>query len=332
MELDIDDKEYQITLDMSKYELNHLRVYYDLLSNRKKIGNLGFLQGNNNVPYMRISIFMQYIMRDLMEFSSVLPDQTDIIFLPASRSGLMLLYNHFFEESTKKEMVVVETENTGTLENEFGLTKPVYDFMSFLQTYKDSSLNYDANKEIIDFINKELIRGELRKGNNTMLYTPEKTDIQLPSYLSSSMVNEISPLVQILTGIQKFRYIFYDEIETCQHPSTQIQMVRALVRMVNKGYHMIVSTHSDTMAAAINNLLMLSFADNREEKAEKLGYTEEDYLRTKKVHAYQFIDTGKGTVVQEVENFLNIGIGYDFTLFNGTNDKIIKDAETITEI
>ena len=151
--------------------------------------------------------------------------------------------------------------------------------------------------------------------------------------MSSSLVSELAPLYQILSGIQRFTYILYDEIETCQHPTKQLQLARLLIRMVNSGYRLIVSTHSDTMAAAINNLITLSFKQNRDTLIKKLEYEPDDILKTDRVSAYKFlIDNNGRTTVKEVPGHFSIGVGFDFDLFNSTNDKIYNDAVVLAEV
>jgi hypothetical protein len=137
------------------------------------------------------------------------------------------------------------------------------------------------------------------------------------------MVNEISPIVQILTSVRKFQFIFYDEIETCQHPTTQIQMARLLNRMVNANYKMIVSTHSDTMATAINIAIAIEKLKDSDKKLAELGYEKTDILKNSNVvHAYQFIKNKEGTVVEEVKRHASMGLNFDFTLFNEANKKL----------
>ena len=207
----------------------------------------------------------KYISREMLRFAvKRLLGLFDIrresnIFLPASRSGLMLTRPFVFANRDADRLIPAEkffSERKG--ENEFGLTQPIYDFLVFLQTHKGSDHKTKHFAQLISFINKNIIHGEMKKTDNESFYRPEDSDEWLPPSVTSSMVNEISPVLQILTSVRGFQYVFYDEIETCQHPTTQIQMARLLNRMVNAGYKMVVSTHSDTMAAAISNLVALS--------------------------------------------------------------------------
>ena len=266
-----------------------------------------------------------------------LTDDSQILYLPASRSGLMLLYTNFLAEYRddkrfQNDDVVYQVNDEQTSENRYGLTQPIYDFLMFLLKHKTSEMISDKDKEIISFINENIINGTMEKTGTTMRYKPASSEQSLPIYLSSSLVSELSPIYQILSGIQKYTFILYDEIETCQHPTKQLQLARLLVRMVNGGYRMIVSTHSDTMAAAINNLITISFKEHKDELMAKLGYAKEDMLESANVKAYQFIVKDGKTKVEEVKSHFSVGVGFDFDLFNYANDKIYQDAVEIAEV
>ncbi|SHK26787.1 AAA family ATPase [Fibrobacter sp. UWB12] len=253
------------------------------------------------------------------------------LFLPASRSGLNLVYKNLFAELARPISFDLDESKAQPLESKkLGLTGPVFDYLSFMQTYKFDAGSFERNKELIDFIDKKIIHGTINRiGEEIRFRTQDGMD--LPLYLASSMVNELSPLVHVLSSVDLFGRIFYDEIETSQHPTTQIQLARLMNRLVNSGVNVIVSTHSDTMAAAISNLVTMSFSENSVSIAEKLGYESDDLLKEDCVHAYQFIKDVEGrTVVTEVEKFINLGIGYDFSLFNETNDKLYSDYLAIT--
>ena len=83
------------------------------------------------------------------------------LFFPASRTGLLLLYREFFANKTD-DMILYSSENGKIVENEDrygGLTKPMYEFSRFLQTYleDDNEKNKDLSySEIITRINSNL--------------------------------------------------------------------------------------------------------------------------------------------------------------------------------
>lgn len=260
--------------------------------------------------------------------------QKQSLFLPASRTGMLLLYKYFFAERDEKLIEEIEQDSEIKYGNELGLSAPVYDFLQFLLRYTPNKMQTENNKDLINFIDSHLIDGTLQQEGDETIYIPAKTDRHVPLYLSSSMVNELTPMVKALTGAANYRYFFYDEIETCLHPEKQGEMARLLIRLINSGRKLIVSTHSDTMASKINNLLLLSFSDETDEekkkKLDKLSLTENDLLKTKNVHVYQFANQSDGTsVVNELEFRRVPYIGYDFSQFMNTAQNLYDESVTI---
>lgn len=253
-----------------------------------------------------------------------------LLYLPSCRSGLNLLYKDVVGEyASRASFMNIRDEDSLTPSKKLGLTKPFFDYMLFLQKYKKDDDKVSRNKTLISFIDNEILKGgHIDRENDEIRYITEN-GLNLPLHVSSSMVNEISPIIHVLTSQDRIKNILYDEIETSQHPKTQLQLARLLNRLVNAGYRMIVSTHSDTMAAAISNLVTLSFCENNLEKAKELGYEKEDLLKKDCVHAYQFENENGETVVKELEKFVDQGIGYDFTLFNKANERLYADYQVI---
>lgn len=322
---------FNLSLDISFLVNSHDYVMYTndndfrMFSNLVK-GDVGFKSSNPHSKFLAQSILEKLILNRFANDS--------IVFLPASRTGIQLLYKFFFISLLERNESIRNSNSQN--ENEYGLTQPVYDFLMFLQKHIYSEESTKRNTHIIRFIEDNLISGKLSMVNNAMHYSPKSDpNLLISPQLSSSMVNEFAPLMRVLTGIKRPRCIFYDEVETCLHPLKQIQMARLLVRMVNADYKMIISTHSDTMAAAINNLILLSASEQKEQKAQALGYDENDFLKPEKlsnVHVYQFIPDKTGrTVVTELSPYFASGHGYNFDIFNASNDKIYHDAMTILE-
>ena len=254
------------------------------------------------------------------------------IFLPASRTGLLLLYRNYFVKKTDEFLLKLGKENE---KNKLGLTMPVYEFLKFLQTVNTSERQIEENQNLIKFVEEHLIDGKIELNNiGSLVYIPSQTEERLPLYLSSSMVNELTPILEILMAEDKRRFIIYDEIETSLHPAKQVEMARLLNRMNNAGYKLIVSTHSDTMATKLNNLFMLSFEEiteeQRQKKLDKLHLTKDDLLQNKNVHVYQFINGEDGmTTVSELEFRKTPYTGYDFSLFNDNAMNLFEESKVI---
>lgn len=254
----------------------------------------------------------------------------NVLFLPASRMGLMLLYKYYFESNKKEqEEFVYEID-----EDSKGLTKPVADFLSFLLRHIYTPRRAKENNELLEFIFTNLIDGRIKEQGETTTYTPRGNEKEIPIFVASSMVNEVVPIIKALTDIRKVDFIFYDEVETSMHPLKQIEMVKLLNRLNNKGIRLLVSTHSDTMATKINNLLLLSQQDFTSRKMkdtlEKMGiYPEKgDLIDSSKIHVYQFVnDTDDKSMVEELEFKKVPCTGYDFSLFNDSTMSLFEEAK-----
>lgn len=254
------------------------------------------------------------------------------MYIPASRTGLMLLYRNYFANATDR---IVSLTKDSNFENRLGLTLPVYRFIRFLQTMNVSQKQINKNQRLIDFMEKYLIDGRIDFHEPSKpVYLPNLAEDKLPLYLSSSMINELAPIIEILVAEDERRFLIFDEIETSLHPSKQVEMARLLNRMNNAGYKLIISTHSDTMALKINNLLLLSFEkiskEQRDEKLKKLNLTEDDLLKSENVHVYQFVNGQDGmTTVSELEFRKTPYTGYDFSLFNDSAANLYQETKVV---
>ncbi|MCD8361559.1 MAG: ATP-binding protein [Lachnospiraceae bacterium] len=257
--------------------------------------------------------------------------QPNILFLPASRMGLMLLYKHYFGNSSKDKDALVRDKN----QNPKGITKPVQDFLSFLLNYNYTEWNAQKNEEVIKFIYDHLIDGTISEKTDATVYIPrDEENREIPIFIASSMVNEVVPVIKALTDSDDFSFLFYDEVETSMHPLKQIEMAKLLNHLNNRGIRLIVSTHSDTMATEINNLLLLSRGNTDFETAKAILESngilieQEDLLLSENIHLYQFTNEPDGkSSVQELEFKEVPGTGYDFSLFNSSTRKLFEGAK-----
>lgn len=261
-------------------------------------------------------------------------DYKEPLFLPPSRTGLFMLYKDFFASKADE---AVEMFGAGAFRkdykksNNLGITKPVYRFLRFLQTFRPHGES-DQNSGLIHFLEEHLIDGKIVIDQaDQPVYQAEGTQQALPLYLSSSMVNELAPILYVLQS--DYKYLIWDEIETSLHPQKQMELACLLSRMSNAGFSMIVSTHSDTIAAKINNLCLLSFSrllrGKRAEILKKTGLEEADLFK-ERIHVYQFENDDSGhSSVRELE--YDEVTGYQFSLFNDSVEQLLEETRLILE-
>lgn len=330
--------EYLLTNQMIEQE-----ILEEMISNKEKYYGSFVLkkEDNGNVKGDISSRYSQGIpleVAERIELGGVLADiiggkksnSYNVLFLPASRMGLMLLYKYYFESNKKEqEEFVYEMD-----EDSKGLTKPVADFLLFLLRHIYTPRRAKENNELLEFIFTNLIDGRIKEQGETTTYTPRGNEKEIPIFVASSMVNEVVPIIKALTDIRKVDFIFYDEVETSMHPLKQIEMVKLLNRLNNKGIRLLVSTHSDTMATKINNLLLLSQQDftsgKMKDTLEKMGiYPEKgDLIDPSKIHVYQFVNDTDGKSIVEELKFKKVPCtGYDFSLFNDSTMSLFEEAK-----
>ncbi|MCI9022699.1 MAG: AAA family ATPase [Eubacterium sp.] len=240
------------------------------------------------------------------------------LFLPASRSGLQLLYKHYFAVEAAGNLVM-----------------PVKDFLRFLQLYAGTEQLLDSRRSLLEFGEEHLLQGKVVQEGDETFYADRQGDRMIPLYLASSMIHELAPFIKALSAVQKIDWLYCDEAENSLHPLLQGEMARWLIRMVNAGMHIIISSHSDTMASRLNNLFMLSRlnwgrADYK--MLSELELMKADLLRPDmKASVYEFQNGKQGnTAVEELEFMSHPLMGYDFQLFGQNLNKLYDEADRIT--
>ena len=240
------------------------------------------------------------------------------LFLPASRSGLQLLYKHYFVGEADGNLVM-----------------PIKDFLRFLQLYsKDNQLD-EARSALLEFGEEHLLQGTVLQEGDETFYVDRNIGVPISLHIASSMLHELTPFIKALSATQRIDWLYCDEVENSLHPLLQREMARWVIRMVNAGMHVIISSHSDTMASRLNNLLMLTQLNQRKASynlLSELDLKDADLLQPDvKAGIYEFRSGRQGkTAVEKLEFISSPLMGYDFQLFGSNLDKLYDEAEKIT--
>lgn len=240
------------------------------------------------------------------------------LFLPASRSGLQLLYRHYFVGKTEGDLVM-----------------PIRDFLQFLQLYVQSKQLDQDREALLEFGEEYLLAGKVVQKGDETYYVEGRGALEVPLPIASSMIHELAPFMKALSATRPIGWLYCDEVENSLHPLLQREMARWLIRMVNAGMRVIVSSHSDTMASRLNNLFMLTYLNKKEPdygRLSELKLKEADLLRPDlKAGIYEFRNGKSGkTAVEKLKFFSHPLMGYDFQLFGKNLDKLYDEADRIT--
>lgn len=176
----------------------------------------------------------------------------EILYLPAARTGFVLM---------RKVLVSALLGLGGS--DALPLNLPTRRFMQRLLslTHADAS-KYSA---IADLIEADLLHGTVRPDAAPLpdyQYQPNGVSSSaLPLWLTSSLVTELTPLLMFLRSKEDFRSLIIEEPEAHLHLELQSSLARILVRLVNAGLPVWITTHGDSFFQQLSNLV----------KASKLG-------------------------------------------------------------
>ncbi|MHB8259554.1 MAG: AAA family ATPase [Bacteroidia bacterium] len=183
---------------------------------------------------------------------------------------------------------------------------------------QDSSFSSFANELENTVLNGKIL---LSKEGEVLFASNHAKGIKLPIHLTASIVKSLSSLVLYFRHLAKEGdFIIIDEPELNLHPDSQIIISRIIAQIVNKGFKVLVNTHSDYIIRELNNLVMLSkLQDDFEEIAKEYGYIKEHILNSNDVGAYLFDYNKKKKVVSKQLEVTEDGFEVE------TIDKVIND-------
>ncbi len=258
------------------------------------------------------------------------------LFLPASRTGIMLLYRDFFANRTDRDMLLSfgKEGRVEQTEKKSDLTKPVYEFLRFLLMYSEDEDKKEHYKDELKFFEEHVIEGHINaEKHGTLSYTSKaQKDNRIPMYLASSMINEVAPIALAITSKNYFKRMIIDEVEASLHPQKQLELVRFFNRLNNKGMQLMISTHSDTFVSKLNNLYVLSekVKTKGEDILKKFNLEKSDLIDATNLYVFEFRNLANGkSIVNEIKP--DKTMGYQFDLFTESAMQLYDEAVKIGE-
>jgi hypothetical protein len=233
---------------------------------------------------------------------------TNSYILPVERNSI---YTFSKELSLKRNILLDEIENlksnskidpfTWLQRRKTRYPLPIRDGLEISDDLANFQKQESPYKEFAEEIESEILHGVVSATKDgEVVFSSDKAakSKKLPIHLTSSAVKTLSSLVFYLKhSAQGNDLIIIDEPELNLHPDNQIRITRIFARLINKGFRLIISTHSDYIIRELNNLIMLSSSNNEiDEIAQKYGYTEFDKIKSEEVGAYLFNYTSKTRV------------------------------------
>ncbi len=148
--------------------------------------------------------------------------------------------------------------------------RPIRDNLEIAEDLANLSKKRSPFHFLAEELEQQILKGKIRvSSEGEVKYIPDKArDVNLEVHLTGSLVKSLSNIVFYLRHLAgRGDWIVIDEPELNLHPDNQRLMARFFGRLVNEGFKVLISTHSDYIVREINNLIMLS---QNHEKAEEL--------------------------------------------------------------
>lgn len=231
-------------------------------------------------------------------------------YLPAARSGIAQGHKAIASILVRQSsFAAIEPLEVPTLSG------VITDFIGHILTLERRGRRESPLEDVVTFFERQVVQGRVDIEQAQKLLYPEITYEPFPGQpamgnfplaRTSSMVSELAPVVLFLKYlVRPGDLVILEEPESHLHPAAQRQMARGIVRLVNKGVKLLVTTHSDYLVGQLNNLMRL-----RPRRASKLGYEPADCLKPEDVAAYEFAmnEEAGGSFVKEIPITADEGI------------------------
>lgn len=252
------------------------------------------------------------------------------IYFPTARTGYVLTYKTLIGSALKDKF------NINTVQKNL-LTRPNSDFLAKLSSIPRRDLMdsewfmINRAQSAVHIIENNIIGGQVSVSempSHEILYQSRGTQVQLPLFVTSGVVTEMTPLLLFFRH-EITESVLIEEPEISLHPQLQCEMARVLIRLVNSEIPVFVTTHSDIILQHINNMIKLERTPNRKITGEKLGYEECDWINKDKVNVYQF-DVGDDQ--QTTVTKLPCGeFGFEAMTFYRTLEELNRQIRIIEE-
>jgi predicted ATPase len=266
------------------------------------------LNENISTP-LRLGLLRGYIKSSIESFLAFYPIK-DVVMFPVERNSIntfskqlsirkqdrfdtMLLFKDKEKDIRKIESLLDLKRYPLSISDELRVADDL------VEIKKQKSKFYDFAEEL----ERELVLGEVNISNDgEILFIPNNSpSTKLPIQMTASIIKTLSSLVVYLKHrAEDNDLIIIDEPEINLHPENQIILTRIFARLANKGFRLLISTHSDYIVRELNNLLILSRKDNTSvmKNAEEFGYKDDEYINQEDLGVYAFKFDNKVNIEQ----------------------------------
>lgn len=242
---------------------------------------------------------------------------TGSAYLPAGRVGLIESFNTLVPFIVDRFSESIQQKD----EIEDSIPGIMSDFVSALAEIRPNALT-DREESVLEIarsVEENLLEGQVIVKSNfygqpCFYYKPSKGGKTIPLSRASSTVTQLAPLVMLLRyTITKGNLIVWEEPEIDLHPEKQVRLIHEIALLVQKGYKLVITTHSEWITEALSNIIAYNgISDLPKISANDVG-----------VWNFEFQKNSSGSVVNEIEWSTDLG-GYQ-TEFEAVSRRLYNE-------
>lgn len=265
--------------------------------------------------------------REVLTTASILwlRPQPGMLMLPAERKALASAHDLLRDEFTQAVSV------------------PVADYAEFLRRQRNlvahgvTAGTATSFQDLAGILESQVVHGSINllggAGGARFSFWPS-AQTELPIHAASSLVRAVAGLdLYLWTTARPGDFLFIDEVEMNAHPEAQLALVELLAMLVNRGLHVVMTTHSPYVVEHLNNLMAAAQAgaDRRDELSALFRLrSSAAFLPSGKVSAYGFTPAGEKVNVSDVLD--RDAEAIDWTTFSRITDELSDIYGRILEV
>ena len=295
--------------------------------------SVGFAFGEDTIASILSSITSNLILKNIFKGLS------RPFVITSERTGISLFYKEMdsHRSSLLNHWITSKSSMSTPINKKLSpYSTPISDNINIIRQYesltKRKSFLYSKRSKRSNRLMTEtlesMLSGSFKHANGETIFTKKEDDkdVSIPMSISSSSVKSLFLLDLYIKHVAQYGdFLVIDEPELNLHPENQVRMAELIVRLINLGIKIIMTTHSDYIIKEINNRIMLSNISKKENLYD-LSFRDEDVLRQDRVSAFTICDDRKIKEIQVDKYGINQEIFDDVISSLNERSDLIYDA------
>lgn len=241
----------------------------------------------------------------------------------------ILLERSFYIPAERSEIIIDKKMLSRRVKNESDMSKTQSDVLYNIININsdDKGYFYDLGCEFDKEFSGILIDVNEKDFINDITYNEMDSGNSMSSKLLSTSIHEITLFSLYLKYVlKKGDLLIIEEPEAHLHPENQLLLLKYIVKAVNRGLKIMLTTHSEYISDQLNNFVRLNNVSY--EKCLQLNYTKENILKVDDLNIYNFKESSKNQY--ETEKLEINETGFFEENFTKIVDELYKESLDIT--